>query len=103
MSEPKNALPLANAEHLSDQSFEIVRLWVDHGGGSTAWIASDVLTDPRAFGRLIADLVQHGARAYVTPTMTEEAARAAILGGFEQTMRSIAPAVIVSTSGGNGS
>ena len=95
MSKPKNTLPLTNPERLTDKSFEIVRLWVDHQGGSTAWIASNVLPDPRAFGRLIADTVQHGALAYAAGAGNEDKALEAILSGFDETMRSQAPTIIL--------
>ena len=95
MTEPKNALALTHADRLGDGSFEIMRLWVEHGGGSTAWIGSAVMPDPRAFGRLLADAVQHGARAYATAPRSEDAALALILDGFAQTMRSVAPTVVI--------
>lgn len=87
MSEHPNRLALTGAEALDPRSFEIVRLWVTDGGGSTAWIANHVLADPAAFGRLASDLIRHGASAYSqNGERTASEALSAIMQGFDAAM-----------------
>ncbi|MEO0501061.1 MAG: DUF5076 domain-containing protein [Pseudomonadota bacterium] len=66
-----------------EDTHEVLRAWVTHGGGSTVLFNPYALTDPSVFGILMADILAHAARAYAladeTGTMTEADARAAIL------------------------
>lgn len=81
MTAHRNEIELDQAI-LTDKSYEIARLWVTSGGGSTVWIASNVMQDPRAFGRLMADAMRYGAAAYAGPDRSEADAMAAIEDGF---------------------
>jgi hypothetical protein len=65
-SDPKNAIPLENGDDLTDESYEVARVWITNNGGSSVWIAAWVMEDPVAFGHLMADTIRHGARAYAT-------------------------------------
>ena len=64
MTEPKNAIPLAGVQVLSDESVEIARLWVTNGGGSTVFIDARRMPDAAMFGMLLADTAGHAANAY---------------------------------------
>jgi hypothetical protein len=63
---PKNQIKLAMNDDLSENSFEIARVWITNGGGSHVWIAAWALDGARSFGHLMADTVRHGAKAYAT-------------------------------------
>jgi hypothetical protein len=83
MSELKNTIMLRDTSMLSDQSFEVARLWVTHGGYSTVFINAHYLPDPTQFGLLLADTIEHGATAYASAFgMAREEAAAKILEGF---------------------
>ena len=49
---------------LTDESYEVARLWVTHSAGSSVWVDAGVLEQPRDFGFLIADAIRHAAFAY---------------------------------------
>jgi hypothetical protein len=61
---PKNQLSLDDGDILTDESWEIARIWIHNGAGSAVWIAAWALDDAKSFGRLMADTVRHAARAY---------------------------------------
>ena len=62
MSHP-NEIKLGGVE-LTEQSYEVARVWVTHEAGSSAWIDAGVLEDPKTFGYLMADVVRQAAFAY---------------------------------------
>jgi hypothetical protein len=87
-SEPKHAIALENGDDLTDDSYEIARVWITNKGGSSVWIAAWVMDDPKAFGHLIADTIRHGARAYATTYgLDEEAALQSIVDGAGEELR----------------
>ena len=63
---PKHAITLENGDDLTDDSYEIARIWITNNGGSSVWIAAWALDGARSFGHLMADTIRHGARAYAT-------------------------------------
>ena len=66
MSDHPNAISLEKGDKLTDQSHEIMRVWITNGAGSSVWIDAGALQDPYIFGYLMADTVRHAARAYAT-------------------------------------
>jgi hypothetical protein len=62
MSHP-NEIELGGIE-LTDEAYEVARLWVTHSAGSSVWVDARVLEQPRDFGYLIADAIRHAAFAY---------------------------------------
>jgi hypothetical protein len=64
MTDHKNQIRMNPAAPLSDDSYEIARLWVTDQGPSTAFINARTLPDPAMFGMLLGDAAHHGARAY---------------------------------------
>ncbi len=65
-AEHPNALSLDKGDILTDQSHEIMRVWVTNGAGSSIWIPARTLEDPTFFGYLMSDTIRHAARAYAT-------------------------------------
>jgi hypothetical protein len=84
MSHP-NEIELGGVE-LTDEAYEVARLWVTHNGGSNVWVDARVLDDPRHFGYLIADAIRHAAFAYsqVWSVDANEAAKAIAAGVVEE-------------------
>ena len=66
MTDHPNALDLSNGGTLTDQSHEVMRVWVTNGAGSNVWINATLLEDPHVFGFLMSDTIRHAARAYAT-------------------------------------
>lgn len=66
MQNPKHAIALENGDELTDDSWEIARVWITNNNGSHVWIAAYALDGARSFGRLMGDTIRHGARAYAT-------------------------------------
>ena len=62
MSQP-NEIKLGGVE-LTDQSYEVARIWVTHEAGSSTWVDAGVLEDPKTFGYVMADAVRQAAFAY---------------------------------------
>ena len=62
MSHP-NEIELGGIE-LTDQSYEVARLWVTQNAASSVWVDARVLEQPRDFGYLVADAMRHAAFAY---------------------------------------
>jgi hypothetical protein len=58
-----NEIELGGIE-LTDDSYEVARLWVTHEAGSSIWVDSRVLEDPKDFGYLLADAIRQAAFAY---------------------------------------
>jgi hypothetical protein len=64
MSHP-NEIELGGVE-LTDESYEVARVWVTHNAGSSVWVDARVLEQPEAFGYLVADTIRHAAFAYAS-------------------------------------
>ena len=64
MTEIVNQLDLSKVNAFSEHTHEIARIWVTHKGPSIVFINARTLPDPGQFGQLMAETVQHGARAY---------------------------------------
>lgn len=101
MTTHSNAIAIPADAALDATSHEILRIWVTHGAGSTAWINARVLADPRQYGRLIADAIQHGGEAYAQATGGDAAdVRQAILDGMRDALA--ADDAVVETINKNG-
>ncbi|MET0194068.1 MAG: DUF5076 domain-containing protein [Hyphomicrobiaceae bacterium] len=89
MAEPHpHAIDLGDLGNLTENSHEIMRVWVTDRAGSSAWIDSRLLDDPKVFGFLLADTVRHAANAYAeTAGLDEGAALQAIVDGLVLQMR----------------
>lgn len=86
--EHPNAIPITDECGLSEDSYEVARIWITNQGGSTVRIAAYILDDPRVFGYLMADAVRHAARAYAgTYDMDEGEALQAIADGLGEELR----------------
>ena len=85
---PKHAIPLETGDALTDDSYEVARVWITNNASSSVWIAAWVLEDPVAFGHLMADTIRHGARAYATTYgLDEESALQSIVDGVGEELR----------------
>jgi hypothetical protein len=83
-----NAIPLENGDPLTDQSFEVARVWITNGAGSSVWIDAGILEQPEVFGFLIADTVRHAARAYAgTHDLSEDECLQRIVDGISEELR----------------
>ena len=83
MSHP-NEIALGGVE-LTEQSYEVARVWVTHGAGSSVWVDARVLEDPRSFGYAIADAIRHAAFAYSQVwNLDQDDAIKAIAGGVAE-------------------
>ncbi|NML08865.1 DUF5076 domain-containing protein [Sphingobium sp. AR-3-1] len=83
-----NAISLDHGDVLTDQSHEIVRVWVTNGAGSHVWISARMLEDPTIFGYLMSDTIRHAARAYATTWGVDEAqALQSIVAGLSAELR----------------
>lgn len=88
MTDHPNAIALENGDTLTDDSHEVVRIWITNGAGSSVWIQPGILSDPRVFGYLMSDTVRHAARAYAARyEMDESDALQAIVDGFAEELR----------------
>jgi hypothetical protein len=88
MSDHPNAIALEKGEVLTDQSHEIMRVWVTNGAGSSVWINAAAIDDPRIFGYLMSDAVRHAARAYATTWSRDEGQMLeAIVAGLSEELR----------------
>ena len=58
-----NEIELGGIE-LTDEAYEVARLWVANNAGSSVWVDARVLEDPRTFGYLLADGIRQAAFAY---------------------------------------
>jgi hypothetical protein len=86
--EPKHAIALENGDDLTDNSWEIARIWITNNAGSHVWVAAWALDDPRSFGHLMADTIRHGARAYAsTYGLDEQETLQAIVDGVGEELR----------------
>ena len=68
MQEPLNAIKLNHEGQLTDDSWEIARVWITNGEGSHVWIAAWALEGPENFGHLMVDTMRHAAQAYADNT-----------------------------------
>jgi hypothetical protein len=66
VAEPRNQIPLEKGDILTDESWEIARIWIHNGAGSSVWIAAWALEGAKSFGHLMADTIRHAARAYAS-------------------------------------
>lgn len=88
MPEHTNALSLENGDTLTDESYEVARIWITNNAGSSVWIDAGALEDPHIFGYLMADTIRHAARAYAgTFGLDESAALQAIVDGVAEELR----------------
>ncbi|QXQ06545.1 DUF5076 domain-containing protein [Sphingosinicellaceae bacterium] len=88
MDEPLNAIKLNHEGQLTDDSWEIARVWINNGAGSHVWIAAWALEGPENFGHLMVDTMRHAAQAYADNTgMPPEAALQMILAGVMGDLR----------------
>jgi hypothetical protein len=83
-----HAIDLGDMGNLTDQSHEVMRVWVTNNSGSSVWVDAQLLEDPKVFGFLIADVIRHSASAYAeTSEMDAGAALQAIVDGVIAQMR----------------
>ena len=47
-----------------DGAREVVRLWIAKDGPNSVFIDADPIDDPRTFGRLVVDILKHGAMGF---------------------------------------
>ena len=87
-ADPKNVLPLGEENGLTDDSYEIVRIWVTDASGSHIWIAPYYMENAHYFGYLLADTARHGARAFASEHGIGEAeALQQIVNGIGEALR----------------
>ena len=83
------AIPLGDAT-LDPGSAEVARIWVTNGAGATVLIDPGVLADAEMFGVLMADTIDHAAKAHAAAlTITEEQAAALIWRGVDRARAAI--------------
>jgi hypothetical protein len=83
-----NAINLEGGDRLTEESHEVVRVWITDNAGSSVWIAAYLLEDPKVFGYLMSDTVRHAARAYAsTYGIGEAEALQAIVDGLGEELR----------------
>jgi len=83
-----HAIPLGDDHNLTDQSHEVMRVWVTNNAGSSVWVDAQLLDDPKVFGFLVADTIRHSASAYAeTAGLDEGAALQAIVDGVIAQLR----------------
>lgn len=89
MNDPHpRAIDVADGGDLTEDSAEVVRVWVTNNAGATVYIDAGVLADPRVFGYLMADTVRHGAKAYAAAhAIGEDEALQAIVDGLGAELR----------------
>jgi Domain of unknown function (DUF5076) len=73
MGRHKNEIELESSEELTDESFEIARVWITNNNGSHVWISAYALDGAKSFGNLMAETIRHGAKAYATTYDLDEA------------------------------
>jgi hypothetical protein len=85
----KRAIPLDRAP-LGNDSAEVARIWVTNGRGATVLIDPGVLADAEMFGVLMADVIDHAAKAHARALgMTEEQAGVLIWRGVDRAREAI--------------
>ena len=85
MTDHANAIPLENGSVLTEDSYEVARVWITNGAGSSVWIHAGLLEEPSMFGYLMADTIRHAAVAYAnTWDIDEVEALHAIVSGLAQ-------------------
>ena len=79
------AISTIDKEELLARSVEVVRMWVENGGGGTFIIKPDRLESPEMFGMMLADCARHAAVAYAHELgITQSAAMDAIWEGLDE-------------------
>jgi glyoxylase-like metal-dependent hydrolase (beta-lactamase superfamily II) len=85
----RRAIPLGDAP-LGETAAEVARIWITDGGGATVLIDPGVLDDAEMFGVLMADTIDHAAKAHAEAMdMTEEQAAALIWRGVDRARAAI--------------
>lgn len=86
MKPPKlRSIPLSGVPGLGPKSAEVARIWVTDHKGSTVLIDAGVLSDAEMFGVLMADTIDHAARAHAAALgITVEQAAALIWRGVDK-------------------
>ncbi len=85
----KREIPLDDAP-LGKDAAEVARVWVTDRGGATVLIDPGVLDDAEMFGVLMADTIDHAAKAHAAAMdMTEEQAAALIWRGVDRARAAI--------------
>ena len=88
MADHPHAISLEQGDKLSGESYEVARVWITNGAGSSVWIDPGILDEPEIFGFLIADTVRHAARAYAARyALPEEEALQRIVDGIGEELR----------------
>lgn len=88
MADHPNAIDLGNPTNLTDQSHEVMRLWVTNNAGSSVWVDTRLLEDPKVFGLLVGEAVRHSAAAYAEQSgIDANAALQAIVDGMITQLR----------------
>ncbi|HEX8554645.1 MAG TPA: DUF5076 domain-containing protein [Sphingomonas sp.] len=83
------AIPVDEAP-LTPRSAEVLRVWITDRSGSTVLIAPDVLADAEMFGVLMADAIDHAAKAHAQALdMTQEQAATLIWRGLDRARAAI--------------
>jgi hypothetical protein len=102
MTDHPNAIPLENGSVLTDESFEVARVWITNNAGSSVWIHAGLIENPRIFGYLVADTVRHAAVAYAnTWGIDEVEALQAIADGFVEQLGKQSTAIETLQKGGS--
>ena len=84
------AIPLDSATTLDAGSAEVARIWITNGAGSTVLIDPNVLGDAEMFGVLMADTIDHAAKAHAAALgITEEQAAVLIWRGVDRARTAI--------------
>jgi hypothetical protein len=73
MADHPHAIDLGDLGNLTDQSHEVMRVWVTNNSGSSVWVDAQLLEDPKVFGFLVADLIRHSSSAYADASDLDEA------------------------------
>ena len=84
------AIPVADVASLGADSAEVARIWITNRKGSTVLIDPGVLSDAEMFGVLMADTIEHAAKAHAAALgITEQQAAALIWRGVDRTRATI--------------
>jgi len=84
------SIPVTGIASLGAESAEVARIWITNRKGSTVLIDAGVLSDAEMFGVLMADVIDHAAKAHAAALgMTEEQAAVLIWRGVDRTRSAI--------------
>ena len=85
MTAHSGEIDLGAGGNLTDQSAEVARIWVTHGGSASVWIDARVLENPCMFGAVIGETIGHAAVAYAELTQkSADDMLAAIVAGLSE-------------------